>query len=203
MSCAIGVRKLQLACSLPCVCSSLWLDRDAHLGSAGVGERRRGQDRAVVAHLPVGERSPQPARRDRTVGFACRLATRRAPHGGSLVAQVALLAPDLVAASSPSEGSAASAGRIRSHPPPGWLGRSPVKCSSTKGKSSTPRSSRVGRVIPLPPAGPRGSPRRRQKSDGADGLSPWGVLALRPHLRRRREGDRHVDHLLAGHCRDH
>ena len=95
MSCAIGVRKLQLACSLPCVCSALWLDRDAHLGPAGVGERRRGQDRAVVAHLPVGERSPQPARRNRTVGFACRLATRRAPHGGSLVAQVARLAPDL------------------------------------------------------------------------------------------------------------
>ena len=52
-----------------------------------------------VAHLHVGERSPQPGQGSRTVGFACRLATRRAPHGGGLVAQVALQPPDLVAAS--------------------------------------------------------------------------------------------------------
>lgn len=160
----------RIARSLACVFNALWLGGDAHLGPTGVGEFRGGQRRTVVAHPPVGERSAQPARTNRTVGFACRLATCRAPHGGSLVAQMALRAPDPRSSLLAFGGFSGVRGRIPSHPLRGWFGRSPVKCSSTKGESSTPGSSRVGRVIPLPAAGSPGSSRRaRYRAAGMDG----------------------------------
>ena len=170
------------------------------LGAAGVGERRRDHDR-VVRRSPARRGALAAARAGEPHGRLCvpsRNASSTTRRWSGRASRAAAARPR--SGLPPSAGSAASAGVCdHTRRPAGSV--APRWSVLPRRADRQPRSSRVGRAMPLPPV------RLARISSKEPGIGrrgctvPVGRAHPAPARAVRHERDRHGDHVVAGHCR--